>query len=61
MNSRYIAAKALYKVLKESVSLTSVLDELLPAVESKKDRAFIQALCFGVLRWYFYLDALLGL
>ena len=61
MNSRYIAAKALYKVLKESVSLTSVLDELLPAVESKKDRAFIQALCFGVMRWYFYLDALLGL
>jgi 16S rRNA (cytosine967-C5)-methyltransferase len=61
VNSRYIAAKALYKVLKESVSLTSVLDELLPAVESKKDRAFIQALCFGVMRWYFYLDALLGL
>ncbi len=61
MNSRYIAAKALYKVLKERVSLTSVLDELLPAVESKKDRAFIQALCFGVMRWYFYLDALLGL
>ncbi|MDP7536656.1 MAG: 16S rRNA (cytosine(967)-C(5))-methyltransferase RsmB [Methylococcales bacterium] len=59
MNSRHIAAKALYKVLKDNVSLTLALDELLGG-ESKKDSAFIQALCFGVMRWYFYLEALLG-
>ncbi len=61
MNSRYVAAKALHKVLKDHVSLTLALDEVLPAIESKKDRAFVQALCFGVMRWYFYLDALLSL
>ena len=60
MNSRHIAAKALHKVLKDNVSLTLALDELLGRVESKKDSAFIQALCFGVMRWYSYLEALLG-
>ncbi len=43
----------------ERKSLTSALDEILPGISKKQDRAFVQALCFGTLRWYFRLDFIL--
>ena len=60
MNTRLIAARVLSRVLQDGQSLTAALDAALPAVESGKDRAFIQALCYGVCRFYHRLDFVLG-
>ncbi len=59
MNLRLIAAGVLSKVIKEGQSLTSALDITLESVENSKDGAFIQALCYGVIRQYHYLDFIL--
>ena len=60
MNTRLIAARVLSRVLQDGQSLTAALDFALPAVESAKDRAFIQALCYGVCRAYHRLDFILS-
>ena len=60
MNTRLIAARVLSRVLQDGQSLTAALDSALPAVESVKDRAFIQALCYGVCRSYHRLDFILS-
>ncbi len=53
------AAIVLSKVVKEGVSLTVALDAVLESVSEAKDRAFIQALCYGVVRYYHRLDFIL--
>jgi 16S rRNA (cytosine967-C5)-methyltransferase len=60
MNSRAIAAKVLIRVLQEHHSLTATLDSFLAGVSSPQDKAFIQAISYGVLRHYFSLEALLN-
>jgi len=60
VNTRLIAARALSRVLQDGQSLTAVLESALKAVESGKDRAFIQALCYGVCRTYHRLDFILS-
>ena len=60
MNTRLIAAQVLSRVLHDGQSLTAALDAALQAVESGKDRAFIQALCYGVCRTYHRLDFILS-
>ena len=60
MNTRLIAARVLSRVLQDGQSLTAALDSALQAVESAKDRAFIQALCYGVCRSYHRLDFILS-
>jgi len=59
LNTRALAADALRRVTGEGQSLTAALDEILPAIPKDNDRAFVQALCFGVARWYFRLDFIL--
>ena len=59
MNLRVIATAILTKVIKDGQSLTVALDYALDAVPGGKDRAFIQALSFGVLRQYHQLDFIL--
>lgn len=59
INSRKLAAQILYKVVVEGGSLTKVLAAEIPKIREKNDRAFVQALCFGTLRWYFRLDFIL--
>lgn len=57
-NPRRVAAGILFQVISEGKSLTEairLLDRLSPA-----DRPFVQAACYGVLRWYHRLDFLLG-
>ena len=56
MNSRLIAARVLSRVLQDGQSLTAALESALQTVESGKDRAFVQALCYGVCRTYHRLD-----
>jgi len=60
LNTRLIAARALSRILQDGQSLTAVLESALKAVESGKDRAFIQALCYGVCRTYHRLDFILS-
>ncbi len=61
MNLRLIAAGVLSKVIKDGQSLTIALERALEAVDDSKDRAFIQALCYGVVRQYHRLDFILQL
>ncbi|MDP1666187.1 MAG: 16S rRNA (cytosine(967)-C(5))-methyltransferase RsmB [Methylobacter sp.] len=60
MNTRLVAARVLSRVLQDGQSLTAALDNAFLAVESAKDRAFIQALCYGVCRQYHRLDYILS-
>jgi len=59
LNTRALAADALRRVTVEGQSLTAALDDILPGITQHNDRAFVQALCFGVARWYFRLDFIL--
>ncbi len=56
MNSRLVAARVLTRVLKQGQSLTVALDSVFKETEPAQEQAFIQALCFGVCRYYFQLD-----
>jgi len=58
-NLRKLAATVLSKVVKDGQSLTVALDNILETVAESKDRAFIQALCYGVVRHYHRLDYIL--
>jgi len=60
LNIRLVAAKVLARVLQDGQSLTVALDNAFPAIDSAKDRAFIQALCYGVCRQYHRLDFILS-
>lgn len=60
MNLRHIAAQILLRVLKDGHSLNVAFESLLSHVEDNKDRAFIQALCYGVCRQYYRLDFIVG-
>ncbi|QSA96809.1 16S rRNA (cytosine(967)-C(5))-methyltransferase RsmB [Methylococcus sp. EFPC2] len=59
MNSRALAAHILAQVIGEGRSLTAALESTLPEIPAEQDRAFVQALCFGVLRGYERLDCVL--
>lgn len=59
MNLRGCAAQVLSRVLSDGASLTAALDAILPKLKDSKDKAFVQALCYGVIRHYFELDFLL--
>ena len=60
MNTRLIAAKVLTSVIRDGQSLTAALNNTLGVIESDKDRAFIQALCYGVCRNFHRLDYILS-
>jgi 16S rRNA (cytosine967-C5)-methyltransferase len=61
MNLRVVAAQVLCRVLKDGQSLTAALDAHLSTISEAKDRAFVQALCYGVIRDYQSLECALGL
>jgi len=46
--------------LQDGQSLTAALDNAFSSIESGKDRAFIQALCYGVCRQFHRLDFILS-
>lgn len=60
MNIRAIAAGILVKVIREGRFLTLALDSSLAKLPKENDRALVQALCYGVLRWYWRLDRILA-
>ncbi len=61
MNLRIIAAQILCRVLKDGQSLTAALDAHLAGMREAKERAFVQALCYGVIRDYSRLEFALDL
>ncbi|HUL11959.1 MAG TPA: 16S rRNA (cytosine(967)-C(5))-methyltransferase RsmB [Methylococcaceae bacterium] len=56
MNTRGLAAQTLVRVIGERRSLTAALEAILSKIPQENDRAFVQALCFGAMRWYWRLD-----
>lgn len=55
MNSRAIAAKIIYQVIFQKQSLDVVIPEYVAQLNASahaSDRAFIQELCYGTLRWH---------
>ena len=60
MNLRGCAALILTRVISDGQSLTAALDSQLPKIHDHQDKAFVQALCYGVIRHYFALDCLLA-
>lgn len=50
-NSRLIAAQIISRVLKARVSLTDAFSAGVEASVNSRDRAFIQELCYGTIRW----------
>lgn len=60
MNLRGCAALILSRVISDGQSLTAALDSQLPKIHDHQDKAFVQALCYGVIRHYFALDCLLA-
>lgn len=51
-NTRFIATQIIARVLHDKQSLTEVLAEGKAQCKSAADKALVQAICFGVLRWY---------
>lgn len=60
MNLRGCAAQILARVIGDGQSLTAALDAHLPKLKDHHDRAFVQAVCYGVVRHYFTLDFILA-
>ncbi|CAI8807753.1 16S rRNA (cytosine(967)-C(5))-methyltransferase RsmB [Methylocaldum szegediense] len=61
LNSRALAADVLVQVVGERKTLNQALESTLPKIPRENDRAFVQALCYGVMRWYWRLDYLVAL
>lgn len=59
MDSRAIAAKVLAKLFTQRQALDRVIPALTTELDDP-DRAFVQELCYGVCRWYYRLDFVLG-
>lgn len=60
MNTRLIAARVLSRVLQDGQSLTTALDCPSFTFDSPKDKAFVQAISYGVCRQYHRLDFILS-
>src|SRR5580704_6971181 len=58
-NLRLIAAKVIDAVT-NGESLANCLDPQLANLSDQRDRAFVQALCYGVCRYYTRIDAALS-
>ncbi|MDD5216027.1 MAG: transcription antitermination factor NusB, partial [Methylococcales bacterium] len=51
-NTRLVAAQTLVRVLDGGQSLTSALEHTLSTLENPQEKAFVQAVCYGVCRYY---------
>lgn len=60
MNLRGCSAQILARVINDGQSLTTALEQGLSKLHDSKDRAFVQALCYGVVRHFFALDFVLS-
>ena len=61
MSARLIATRVVKRVVEEHQQLSRVLAEDQGFSDAGQEKAWIQELCYGTLRWYIQLDYLLGL
>ena len=59
-DARATAARVLVQVVDEGRSLTDVLPESLKTIQDARQRALVQEISYGTLRWYYRLEGLLG-
>lgn len=52
MNTRALATQLIYEVLTKGHSLSQMLPRFKNQCKHPQDGAFVQALAFGVIRWY---------
>jgi len=55
-DTRTLAARIIARVMKDGLTLDRLIPEMSAGLPSGRDRAFVQELCYGVLRWYPRLD-----
>ncbi len=60
MNSRLVATKIICRVVNNGQSLTSAIEIELSSIPNIKDRALIQAICYGTIRYYHCLNFILN-
>lgn len=60
INTRLLAAKTLVRILDSGQSLTVALEQTLPVLENSQEKAFMQAVCYGVCRYYYRLQFVLS-
>ena len=60
MQARALAAVVMTEILTRHQTLTTLLPACFERLSRYQDRAFVQELCFGVMRWYFRLEAILS-
>lgn len=58
MNIRAAAAQVVYEVIVNGYSLSDTLPQVSTEFHDARDRALLQAICYGVCRWYLKLDAI---
>lgn len=58
VNARLVATVVLTDVFSQKRSLTDCLEKQLPQLQDAREQALTQALCYGVLRWWTRLDAI---
>ena len=61
MQSRAVASQILSKVFEDHQSLSTLIPIELDVMTDQQERAFAQALCYGVLRHYYSLNFILGM
>jgi len=61
MNLRVVATHVISRVALQGQSLSDVLPEVLAEYKNPKDQAFIQAISYGVCRYYFRLTSIIKL
>ncbi|MDF1653950.1 MAG: 16S rRNA (cytosine(967)-C(5))-methyltransferase RsmB [Coxiellaceae bacterium] len=57
MNSRALAAGVIHEVIDQQHSMSQVLPKALAKIEKAEDKAFVQEVSYGCLRWYPQLQA----
>ena len=61
MNTRALAARILVDVNVHGVSLTDAMVKHSPSLSNLQDQGLLQEICYGVTRWWWRLDAIVGL
>jgi 16S rRNA (cytosine967-C5)-methyltransferase len=59
LDARACAARVLVRVITDGRSLSDVLPAAVQTLADPRQRALVQELSYGTLRWYYRLDALL--
>ena len=61
MSVRLIATRIIMKVVEDKIKLSTLLADDQEFIQSGQDKALIQEICYGTLRWFIQLDYILDL